>query len=121
MSYICLFPVVPVILSVFPMANQTSYVVNETERVVFECSAVGIPAPTITWYRDGVEVMDNRVVIPEPMSMDYVRMDGQTVVRVTRILQFEDTADADSGTYTCNATNNAGEDEMEFELVVQSK
>ena len=33
-----------------PMKNFT-YIANEVNSIIFECSASGIPAPTISWFR----------------------------------------------------------------------
>ena len=110
------------IQNVYPDPDQINYTVNETETVTFECSATGIPDPTITWYRNGAELNRSRIIINSPMVMDFTRgIDGETVRMVTRTLQLTDMVDADSGTYTCNATNSAGNDQETFELIVQSK
>ena len=108
------------IQTVYPEPGQTSYTVNETESVTFQCSATGIPDPVIMWFRNGVELSGARVSIEEPSSMNFTRGgDGETVRRVTRTLQLSNTQDDDSGTYTCNATNSAGSDYQPFELIVQ--
>ena len=114
----CIPTVVPVIQ---PESGLLDYTVNETEAVTFECSATGIPPPTITWYRDGVLLSGNRVTLSNPTVMSFTRMDDEIVQIVTRTLILENTNDGDSGNYTCNATNTAGEDLEEFELVVQSE
>ena len=99
----------------------TEYTVNETETVTFECTATGIPAPNITWSRDGVELSDNRVTVSNSTPTSYNRSAGEVVQIVTRTLSLASTVDGDSGNYTCNATNNAGTDSETFELVVQSE
>ena len=98
-----------------------NYTVNETETVTFECTATGIPAPNITWNRNGVELSGDRVSVSNPTPASYNRSDGEVVQFVTRTLSLPNTVDGDSGTYTCNATNNAGMDSEPFELVVQSE
>ena len=107
--------------NVYPELDQANYTVDETETVTFECSATGIPAPTITWFRNGTELSESRITFNDPSSMSYTRDDNQIVWRVTRTLDLANTVDADSGTYTCNATNSAGSDGRPFELIVQSK
>ena len=110
------------IQSVYPEPGQMNYTVNETETAMFVCSATGIPDPMITWYRIGAELDSSRVVIDSPMAMDFTRnSDNETVRTVTRTLRLTNTEDADSGIYTCNATNSAGNDQEPFELIVQSK
>ena len=102
--------------------GQANYTVNETETVTFECSATGIPAPTITWSGNGIEPRDNRTTISVPIIMGYMRTeDSETVQRLTRTLALANTTDTDSGTYVCMATNDAGFAEDSFVLIVQSK
>ena len=114
----CIPTVVPLIQ---PESGLSDYTVNETEAVTFECSATGIPPTTITWYRDGVLLSGDRVTLSNPTVMDFTRMDDEIVQIVTRTLILNSTEDGDSGNYTCNATNTAGEDSEQFELVVQSE
>ena len=122
MGFCLSLTVPPVILSVYPEQNQTNYTVNETVTVTFECSATGIPAPTITWFRNGIELRNNRTTFNDPISTDHMRTrDGETVWRVTRTLDLANTADTDSGMYMCRATNDAEFAEGMFELIVQSK
>ena len=99
-----------------------SYTVNETETVTFSCSASGVPAPTITWSRNGEELNGSRVTVDDPSSMSFTRIDdAEDILLVTRTLQLANTEDVDSGTYMCSATNSAGNDGEQFELIVQSK
>ena len=112
----------PMIQAVYPEPDQMSYTVNETETVTFECSATGIPGPSISWSRSGVELSGPRVTINDPVTTNFSRMDdGENIQLVSRTLQLTNTVDDDSGTYTCNATNSAGDDYQSFELIVQSK
>ena len=114
--------VVPEILEVYPQPGQTSYIVNETESITFDCSATGVPEPVISWFRDGEELSGDRVMINNATSEDYMRTsDRETVRRVNRTLVLANAIDADSGMYTCNATNDAGRAGRPFEHVVQSK
>ena len=104
-----------------------NYTVNEGNSVTFECTATGIPAPEITWLRNGVElnsISDNRVMLDNASNpVGFVRMDdGEVLSQVTRSLTLTDTMDSDSAaTYTCVASNAAmpGVDMMDFELIVQ--
>ena len=104
-----------------PESGLSDYTVNETKAVTFECSATGIPPPTITWYRDGVLLSGNRVTLSNQTLMDFTRMDNENVQIATRMLTLENTDNCESGRYTCSATNTAGEDLEQFELVVQSE
>ena len=104
-----------------------NYTVNEGNFVIFGCVATGIPAPVITWLRDGVELnttSDNRVMLDNVNnSINFVRMDdGEVISQVTRSLTLADAMDSDSAaTYTCVASNAAmpGIVMMDFSLVVQ--
>ena len=110
------------IQNVYPELGQMNYTVNETKTVMFVCSATGIPDPTITWYRNGTELSGPRLMTGDLSAMDFIRDGDNEIVRmVTRTLQLTDTEDADLGTYTCSATNNVGNDQETFELIVQSK
>ena len=117
--------VTPIVTSVYPEVGQMNYTMNETDTVTFECSATGIPHPTITWLRNGMELndmTDSRVTVGDLMKMDFTRAnDGETVSIVTRTLNLINTTDGDSGMYTCMATNDAdpGTDTEEFELFIQ--
>lgn len=59
--------------------------------------ASGVPEPTLTWTRDGKSYL--------------VSGDGSLVLR--------DVGLDDEGTYTCTATNTAGRDEAQVQLLVQ--
>lgn len=65
--------------------------------VELPCMAGGVPEPTLTWARDGKRY---------PVSAD-----GSLVLR--------DVGLGDEGTYTCTATNTAGNDEAQVQLLVQ--
>jgi len=117
------------VLTVTPEANvsQEIYTVDAGESVTFECVATGIPAPSIVWSRNGSELsdaVDFRVTISELSDpIHFVNDDGDTVWQVNQTLTLTATEDGDSGSYECNATNDAspGEDTIAFELIVESK
>ena len=115
---------VPVVTSVYP-DGQTTYTVNEGNFVMFECTATGIPAPEITWRRNGVAFnsSDSRVTIGNmPTTMEVMRdRDNETVFEVTQTLTLNTTMDSDSGMYECVAMNDFGEDSGFFELIVQGE
>ena len=111
----------------FPDDDDFTYYVNESNPVTFECSATGIPAPYITWLRNGMtvdETSDPRVTLSN--RTDPVRTPGigGYIYSVSRTLTLDNTVDADSGTYTCVADNgnmrmpNVTQD---FELFVNGK
>ena len=122
------FPiVVPEIVFSAPVGG---YVVNETFAVTFMCNATGIPPPTIQWYRDQTLLsgtmgsdfsgtdLNSRVVVDEPTIESSL---GEEVSTVSRSLTVMNAMDGDTGTYRCEATNEAmgGMDMENFELFVQ--
>ena len=115
------------VTSVYPEMGHMNYTVSETDTVIFECSATGIPSPTITWLRNGMELNDTTnsvVTVGDSMEMDFTRANDREIVSVvTHTLNLINTTDGDSGMYTCMATNDAdpGDNLMDFELIVQSK
>ena len=115
------FAVSPVVTSVM------NYTVNLTETATFECVATGIPAPSITWFRNGTELSsttDSRVTLNNPSdAVTVLDGAGDNILQVTRTLSLSMSQDGDSGSYECRASNDAtpGEDGESFELVVQSK
>ena len=111
-------PVVPTVMN---------YTVNLTETVTFQCVATGIPAPSITWFRNGAELSsttDPRVTLNNPSdAVTVLDGAGDNILQVTRTLSLRMSEDGDSGSYECRASNDAtpGEDREPFQLVVQSK
>jgi len=109
-----------------PPANFT-YVVNETDPVIFMCSATGIPPPEITWIRNGVlldENVDPHISLSNPSDPEVFSTTRGDIYSVSRNLTINNTRDNDSDTYTCVASNrNAVTPNVtqDFELVVQGR
>ncbi|XP_044938536.1 hemicentin-2 isoform X2 [Mustela putorius furo] len=76
--------------------------VNST--LTLECECWAMPPPTIGWYKDG------RPVTPNPR----LRVLGEG-----RLLQIQPTQVSDSGRYLCVASNVAGEDDQDFNVLIQ--
>ena len=113
-------PVIPNIT--FPLDNTFTYTVNEADPVTFICSATGIPPPEITWMRNGVPFSNPQVTLSNPTMPELHSTDGGNIYFVSRNLTLANTMDADSGTYTCVASNgNAVTPTVtqDFELIVQ--
>ena len=105
----------PVILS-----SEESYITNETTPVTFQCSSTGIPTPSISWYRNGTALTpssDPLVTVGSPSQ----QLLSSGLYQVTQTLTITNTADTDSGNYSCMGNNTAGTDTALFTLVVQSK
>ena len=104
------------------------YTVNETNPITFECSASGIPAPTISWFRVNQTVSTmltngiRSLISPPQVDNTYELPDGRgTAFLVTSTLTISVTQDEDSGQYACQAINDFGNETREFMLVVQGK
>ena len=106
----------------------TVVTVDQFSTAMFDCSAAGIPPPAISWlrvYDNGTSqelIMegDPRVMLLNPdMDSGYDLENRGTVTQVNRTLNLTYTQDNDSGTYRCVASNEAGNDTQDFELVVQ--
>lgn len=78
---------------------------NESNHVMFTCSASGHPVPVLSWYRNGVlfNYDQTRVTLSEPTTELY-STDGGDMFLVSRNLTLNNTMDADTGTYTCVAS-----------------
>ena len=89
---------------IFPTDSFAGYIVNVTDAVIFECTATGIPPPTIQWFRDGV-LLSSGVMLSEPsQTLVSATMGTGMIYQVERTLNFT-TAANDTGTYTCEASN----------------
>ena len=116
--------VVPSILT--PPVNFT-YIVNETDPVIFMCSATGIPPPEIIWKRNVVLLdhnVDPRISLSNPSDPELFPTTGGDIYSVSRNLTISNTRDNDSDTYTCVASNgNARTPSVTqvIELVVQGR
>ena len=104
-----------------PPVNFTE-TVNEAAPVTFICVVVGIPAPNISFYRSGVLLdrsTDPRITLTDnSVPLDFLTSNG-TVFLVSRNLTLDSVMDADSGFYTCVASNAAANGTQNFELLVQ--
>jgi hypothetical protein len=71
----------------------------------FFCEVIGVPRPSVTWYKDDVELQEN-----DKLSLI---SDGSLVLRdVTEIID---------GMYTCLATNFEGEARSSLDIRVRCK
>nr|KAF6314649.1 hemicentin 2 [Myotis myotis] len=76
--------------------------VNST--LTLECECWAAPPPAISWYKDGQPVAPH----------ERLRVLGEG-----RLLQIQPTQVSDSGRYLCVATNVAGEDDQDFNVLIQ--
>ena len=114
----------PNVTSVYPDPSQTNYTVNMGDVVTFKCVATGIPAPSITWFRNGTELSNSRMTLGNLSEATLVEDSaGEMILQTSHSLDLSMTENGDSGSYECRASNNAtnGSDTASFELIVQSK
>ncbi|XP_009996158.1 PREDICTED: hemicentin-1 [Chaetura pelagica] len=83
-------------------SDMVTVVVNNLVRL--ECEARGIPAPILTWLKDG-----------SPVSSF---SDGLQVLSGGRVLALTSAQISDTGKYTCVAVNAAGESQRDVDLRV---
>ena len=78
-------------------SSSTPVVLFKGDSLTLQCSARGYPQPVIRWYKNGSLVHENTS------------------------LQFSCLNDSHSGIYQCNASNIAGSDTYEVEVLVRGK
>ncbi|XP_069058883.1 brother of CDO isoform X1 [Pleurodeles waltl] len=76
---------------IYPPAAQT-IIVTKGQNLILECVASGMPPPRITWAKDGADVVGY----------------NKTRFLLSNLL-IDATTEADSGTYSCMASNGIGE------------
>ena len=107
----------------FPTPD-TVITVNEGMAATFECNATGIPAPNITWRREGDssefnDALDSRITLGNQTIIPLSILIGT----ISRQLTLSNTTDSDSGIYFCQASNGVEDNlftmkENPFELLV---
>ncbi len=102
--------------------------VSQYDAAILECSAVGIPRPTIRWLvsrkgQNSTLSTNGSVTILEPVLFDnYPLSSGRgLVLAVNSTLVINETLDADSGNYYCEAMNDPGRDSQGIELEIQGE
>ncbi|XP_066048296.1 hemicentin-1 [Chamaea fasciata] len=84
-------------------STDTEYTVTESSQAVLSCVAEGIPTPAINWRKDNMLLRDT--------VGKYQTVPGGDLI-------LDNVVPEDSGSYTCIATNTAGEDTHTVALTV---
>lgn len=86
--------------------TSVTSVVNSSH--VLDCPVSGVPAPRVVWTRD------SRPIDPRRDTNVELRAAGRRLV-------IRSVGVADAGTYRCVASNAAGQDFVDFDLVVHGQ
>ena len=112
--YICIYPIfsryiaAPVI-----RVRPVDVVVLSPDTAMFYCEAFGVLTPNITWMRNGDTLVS---------GSDDITIITNVVTSVRNsTLQIVNTVPDDAASYTCLATNAAGNDTASVTLVVNGK
>lgn len=99
----------PPIIRVTP--DQTELTVTEGDELKLECSAEGLPSPSVSW-KTPSQVESSGVPGYSPYSRT---VSSQAIVHRYNVNR------GDEGTYVCQASNDAGSDEKYIYVIVQPK
>ena len=87
---------------------------TEGDTVSLVCTASGRPYPMIQWYKDGV------LITNESLTFIYnEEFESNDLLFTSSILELCSVDEDDVGTYSCRASNSAGNDSIEFDIAVQ--
>ena len=95
---------------------MVTYVTNETNPVTFQCTATGVPTPSITWYRNGTILLPSK---DSHITIFIKQLFSSGLYQVIQSLTINTTTDHDSGNYSCMGNNTVSSDTATFELIVQ--
>ncbi len=85
---------------------REDYELRFGDSITLSCSATGKPLPTITWYKDGVEIL----------AYNKVKRNGRSDSELRLINLTGD----ETGIYSCTAENLAGKVKKEYRLAVRT-
>ena len=99
--------------------EMSSYFVDESDSVTFQCTSTGVPEPVIYWYRNGSLLNDTSRFIA---SQNETFNSSAMIYSITGSLMLIDALVTDSGNdYSCVANNSAGSSAVTFSLTVYCK
>ena len=87
---------------------------NKSNPITFNCQAIGVPVPTISWYF-------NNILINVSNSSNYIISNSVNGTIVVSSLTIINAQSSDVGTYTCHAENIIGNDRSSAVLTVNGK
>ena len=88
--------------------NGVSVVKKSGQSISLNCTADGIPTPTIVWMNNGqLIVLNNKRSISVQLSAGFRSNNNFDTVRTTSILTINDLTGSDNGSYSCRADNKA--------------
>ena len=106
-------------------SSITNHIVNETDLLVLDCTATGIPLPNITWSKNGSQI--NFPSDQQSLTIS-TSQDSNSVYRVISMLSISSVKYSDRGTYICTASNidlsdgsHFSNDTSLFTITVQSE
>uniref|UniRef100_A0A8C6W1G7 Hemicentin 2 n=1 Tax=Nannospalax galili TaxID=1026970 RepID=A0A8C6W1G7_NANGA len=105
--------VVPTILGVAEDSADEEVTVTINNPISLICEALAFPSPNITWMKDGVPFKASKNVQLLPGDAPGVNLSSWTCTHVWSPMI------SDSGRYLCVATNMAGEDDQDFNVLIQ--
>ena len=103
-------PVAPQIVGDVTFTKNTP---EEGEVTTATCRWTGQPEPTVTWYKDGEELVEAE--LPDHIRIVMTMKDGDKRSE----LQIEEVELSDTGNYACNVSNSVGFDSQTKSLEVQ--
>ena len=90
------------IVKIHSNSSITNHIVNETDLLVLDCTATGIPLPNITWSKNGSQI--NLPSNQQSLTIS-TSQDSNSVYRVISMLSISSVTYFDRGTYICTASN----------------
>ena len=91
------------------ITSPVTRIVKSSSNVTFICTASSKPRATIQWTRNGNELANSsKIMITNCTKGSCVITDPPDQCVISSTLEIFNTEPPDSGTITCNATNEAG-------------
>ena len=88
----------------------------EGDTINLVCTATGRPFPTIQWYRNGVLLTNDSLSLT---SIYDEQLESSGLLFTSSILEICSVRANDTGTYSCQAFNPAGNDSVEFGIQIE--